>query len=137
MKPIRLLFSLLFTVITLPAFSQVSNDNEDGVYKVDERMRNNDFVPGQVLVKFKDESQIEVRRNAKGKFRAASISAVDKLLREYGIDEMEKLVPAEVAKPKSQLRKKVKGLQSDSGSTYKLKKKEAYRLRRALAKEIS
>lgn len=36
----------------------------------------------------------------------------------------------------SQLRKKVKGLKNDNGSTYKLKKKEAIRLRRALAKEL-
>ena len=37
----------------------------------------------------------------------------------------------------SQLRKKVKGLKSDSGSTYKIKKKEAFKIRRALAKEIN
>jgi len=36
----------------------------------------------------------------------------------------------------SQLRKKIKGLTNDNGSVYKLKKKEAYRLRRALAKEL-
>ena len=37
----------------------------------------------------------------------------------------------------SQLRKKVKGLKSDSGSKYKIKKKEAFKIRRALAKEIN
>ena len=37
----------------------------------------------------------------------------------------------------SQLRKKVKGLTSDSGSKYRIKKKEAYKIRRALAKEIN
>lgn len=99
--------TLMLGAIALPASAQVSNDNEDGVYKVDERMRDNNFVPGQVLVKFKDESSISVRRNAKGMFRAASISAVDKLLREYGVDDMEKLFPSEVSKPKSQLRRKV------------------------------
>lgn len=36
----------------------------------------------------------------------------------------------------SQLRKKIKGLTNDNGSVYKLKKKEAFRLRRALAKEL-
>ena len=36
----------------------------------------------------------------------------------------------------SQLRKKIKGLKSDSGSTYKLKKKEAFKIRRELAKEL-
>ena len=58
--------------------------------KVDERFAK-DFVPGQVLVKFKDESTIKVHSNGRGKFRTASISAVDLLLREYGVDEMEKL----------------------------------------------
>lgn len=36
----------------------------------------------------------------------------------------------------SMLRKKVKGLKSDSGSTYKIKKKEAMRIRKALAKNL-
>ncbi len=36
----------------------------------------------------------------------------------------------------SQLRKKIKGLKNDNGSRYKLKKKEAYKIRRILAKEI-
>ena len=90
----------------LPAFSQVSNDNEDEVYKIDGRFGAYDFEPGQVLVKFKDESTIQVRSNEKGKYRAASINAVDRLLRDYDVDVMEKLYPAEVAKPASQLRKK-------------------------------
>lgn len=34
----------------------------------------------------------------------------------------------------SELRKKVKGLKSDSGSTYKLKKKDAFKLNRILSK---
>ena len=36
----------------------------------------------------------------------------------------------------SQLRKKIKGLRSDSGSKYRLKKKEAFKIRRELAKEV-
>jgi len=35
----------------------------------------------------------------------------------------------------SQLRKKIKGLRNDNGSKYRLKKKEAYKIRRELAKE--
>lgn len=98
--------SLMVGAMSQPTMAQVSNDNEDEVYKLDERARANDFVPGQVLVKFKDESSISVRHNAKGKFQSASISPVDKLLRDYGVDDMEKLFPAEIAKPKAQLRKK-------------------------------
>jgi hypothetical protein len=37
----------------------------------------------------------------------------------------------------SQLRKKVKGLFNDNGSKYKIKKKEAFKLRRILSKELN
>lgn len=37
----------------------------------------------------------------------------------------------------SQLRKKVKGLTNDNGSKYKIKKKEAFKIRRALAKNLN
>ena len=90
----------------MKASAQVSNDNEDGVYKI-ERHNARDFVPGQVIVKFKDNSIIQVRQTTKGKYHAANINVVDKLLREYNVDVMEKLFPTEMAKPKEQLRKKV------------------------------
>lgn len=106
MKKYRYLFSLvLLWAVAMPMFSQVvSNDNEDEVYKVDSRFAKNDFVPGQVLVKFKDESTIQVQR-VNGRFRSASLNSVNRLLREYGVSDMNKLFPNEVAKPKSQLRK--------------------------------
>lgn len=37
----------------------------------------------------------------------------------------------------SQLRKKVKGLFNDNGSKYKIKKKEAFKIRRALARNLN
>ena len=102
-----LLGFVLLVAGALPVSSQVSNDNEDGVNKIETRSGIYDFVPGQVLVKFKDESSIKVQRTSRGQFRAASIPAVDRLLREYVITDMEKLFPAEVAKPKAQLRRKM------------------------------
>ena len=36
----------------------------------------------------------------------------------------------------SQLRKKVKGLENDNGSKYKIKKKEAFKIRRIIDKEL-
>ena len=81
----------------------VSNDNEDAVYKIDQRaQRSHDFVAGQVLVKFKDESPVKVTR-AKGKFMAASVNAVDAVMKEFGVEEMEQLLPNE--NPKRPLRK--------------------------------
>ena len=105
MKTNRYLLGLALLVVgTMPAFSQVSNDNEDEVNKIDARAGRYDFVPGQVLVKFKDDSSAGIQR-ARGKFRSSSISAVDNLLKDYGVKDVEKLFPNEEAKPKARLRK--------------------------------
>lgn len=103
MKHIRycLGFALLLAG-SLPAFSQVSNDNEDEVYKIDSRFPKNDFVPGQVLVKFKDQNRVTIRR-AKGKFLSADRNSVNEVLQKYGTEEMEQLLPHE--KPGRTLRK--------------------------------
>ena len=104
-KLLSILCAATALLVSTPAFSQVSNDNEDEVNKVDERQMRA-FVPGQAIVKFKDESDIQVRRNTQGKFRAASINAVDEILRDYGVDDMEKLFPAATPKSQNQLRRK-------------------------------
>ena len=88
----------------LPTFAQVSNDNEDEVYKIDSMARQKSFVPGQVLVKFKDESPVNVS-SSRGMFRSASISAVDAVLKEFGVKTMDKLLPNEKPKPVSSRRK--------------------------------
>ena len=93
--------SLLLSAMAMPASSQVSNDNEDEVYKVDRRF-GNDYVPGQVLVKMKDSSPAKVKR-IQGKFKSAGISQLDAVLQEFGVEEMEKLLPNE--KPGRTLRK--------------------------------
>lgn len=105
MKHLNLIFvgmALLLGTMALPASAQVRNDNEDGVYKTDSRMRSEDFVPGQVLVKFKDSSPVNVRR-AKGKFQSADRNTVDAVLQQFGVEDMEKLLPNE--KPSSKMRK--------------------------------
>lgn len=86
----------------MPAFSQVSNDNEDEVYKIDARAGQNDFVPGQVLVKFKDESPVNVSRT-RGMFSSINNSSVDAVLKEFGVETMDKLLPN--AKPLQTRRK--------------------------------
>ena len=98
----NLLGVLLLAGYTYHSNAQVSNDNEDEVYKIDARIGRNDFVPGQVLVKFKDESPMNVSR-ARGKFRSAGNSAVDAVLNEFGVEAMDKLLPN--AKPLKARRK--------------------------------
>ena len=92
----------LLVVGAMPAFSQVSNDNEDEVYKIDARAGRNDFVPGQVLVKFKDESPVNVSRT-RGMFRSVDNGKVNDVLKEFGVESMDKLLPN--AKPLQTRRK--------------------------------
>ena len=93
MKTNRYLLGLALLVAgALPTFAQVSNDNEDGVNKVDEHAIRNDFVPGQVLVKFKDESSVNVNK-ARGAFRSVTNNAVNAVLKEFNVEKMDKLLP--------------------------------------------
>ncbi len=92
---------LLLCTTAMPAFSQVSDNNEDGVYKVDQRFAR-DFVPGQVLVKFKDASPVNVRR-AGGRYQSVDKSSVDAVLQKFGVETMEKVLPNE--NPKRTLRR--------------------------------
>lgn len=91
MKQIHyLLGMLLIAGIATNASAQVSNDNEDGVYKV-QKHQQKDYVPGQVLFKLKDGQQANVRRA--GGALQAGISALDVVLKEYAVEEMEQLLP--------------------------------------------
>ena len=103
MKHNRYLLTMALLVVgTMSAFSQVSNDNEDEVYKIDEQAGKNDFVPGQVLVKFKDGNPVTVTK-ARGMFRSVSNENVDAVLKEFGVEDMDKLLPT--AKPKQTIAK--------------------------------
>ena len=93
----------LLMAVSLTAKGQgVSNDNEDRVNKIDSRWAKNDFVPGQVLVKFKDCNRVTVRR-AQGRFASTSVDKLTAVLQKYGTDEMEPLLPNE--NPNRQLRR--------------------------------
>lgn len=87
-----LIVMAIFQIGAIHTSAQVSNDNEDEVYKVDQRFKK-DYVPGQVLVKMKDGTPAKVRRNAKGQFQSAGISQLDAVLSQFGVEEMEQLLP--------------------------------------------
>ena len=82
---------LLSVVFTGNIKAQVSNENEDGVYKIDARHAN-DYVPGQVLFKLKDGHQAHVRRTA-GMVQSAGISSLDAVLKEFEVQDMEQILP--------------------------------------------
>lgn len=106
------LASLIGGLSALPLTAQVSNDNEYGVYQVDESQSLQAFVPGQVLVKFKDSQPVSVQR-LRGVYKSTSSLGVTNVLAKYGVSSMEKLLPAEVAKPQSALRK-VRGFRGET-----------------------
>lgn len=56
------------------------------------------YRPGEVIVKFRTESAINVRSNAKGRFATAGVQSVDAVLSRYGVNEAEALMPLSGAK---------------------------------------
>ena len=91
MKRLIAMGALLCCVSIMTTNAQVSNDNEDQVNRVTSPSLEN-YVPGQVLVKFKDSSPVNVRRAA-GKFQSVDKSAVDAVLKDFGTAKMEQLFP--------------------------------------------
>lgn len=76
-----------------------STNNDDGVVKLDTRFRHNDARPGEVLVKFKDQNHVTIKK-VKGCFQSASVRAVDRVLRQFGTVDMEQLFPADATSAK-------------------------------------
>ena len=117
--------SLLLGTMTLPSHSQVvSNDNEDEVYKVDARMARMDYREGEVLVKFKANSNIHMKRQKSGKFQSSGVSSVDALFSQIGAEEVEELMPRTGAKMSARRVKSFTGTvvnDHNLGNLYRLK----------------
>lgn len=82
-------------------FAQVSNDNEEGVVKINPRERA--YRENQILVKFREGSPVQMRKA--GKRMAATLSAVDALFAELGIKSAEQLMPQTGGVMRSPMRK--------------------------------
>ena len=79
-------------LLCLSAFVMAqSNDNEDNVVKISESMHRA-HRPGQLLVKFKDESSVTLRKQAPRSMRASS-QRVQAIINELGVTNMEQLMP--------------------------------------------
>ena len=90
-KPILLTIAVLLAAIPLQA-QMVSNNNDDEVNKVDPSVARNAYRPGEVIVKFKDTSAVQMRCKA-GKFQTSGLSKVDKVLNYLGVNEADQLMP--------------------------------------------
>ncbi len=86
------LFSIVLLLACTIALMAQSNNNQDEVVKID-RWNQNAYREGEVIVKFKADGAVQMRKNAKGKFQTASISQVDALFAELGVEEVEELMP--------------------------------------------
>lgn len=89
-------------LVSTSAFSQVSNDNEEEVNKIDARASKYDYVNGQVLVKFSDMQTVRVRKSGK-RFASTNVDPVTEVLQKHGVEEMEQLLPNE--NPQRKMRK--------------------------------
>lgn len=97
------LAALVLTACPVAGMAQSTN-NDDGVVKLDTRTRYNAARPGEVLVKFKNQSQVAVKK-VNGRFRSACVRAVDQVLRQFGTTDMEQLFPADANHLKRTLRR--------------------------------
>ena len=90
MKHLLSLILLGFILFSQKTSAQ-SSDNEDQVVKIEQK-NVRAYRSGQVLVKFKDESDLHVRHEAPGRFHvnANRVKAVNDLL---GVTDMEQLMP--------------------------------------------
>jgi len=127
MKQILYFVSVLLMMAgtTTTSSAQVSNDNEDGVYKV-QRPQVKDYVPGEVLFKLKDGQQAKVRRAA-GRVQSAGISSLDAVLTEFGVEDMEQLLPQAKVKGTPRRAKAFNGttiVERDLTQLYKVKLNE-------------
>lgn len=90
MRLSRYFAALAFAALPVALFAQVSNDNEDGVYKV-ERHDQRAFRQGEVIVKFKTGSaSANLARKSR---KISAVSAVSKVMAELGATEFEPLMP--------------------------------------------
>lgn len=86
------LFSIVLLMACSIALVAQSSNNQDEVVKID-RWNQQSYREGEVIVKFKADGAVQMRKNAKGKFQTASISQVDALFAELGVEEVEELMP--------------------------------------------
>jgi len=85
---------LLLVMSSCSLFSQgqlFTNNGQDEVVKIDPRMQQSEFVPGEILVKFKDDINVQLRKT--NGTSSVGILSVDRVLVKYNTSSAEKLFP--------------------------------------------
>lgn len=82
---------VIAALLLLPCVVGAHNDDDSyGAVKVDTTRRA--FRPGQLLVKFKDDSSVSLRKQSSGRMKASS-PGVQSILNQIGVTNMEQLMP--------------------------------------------
>ncbi len=122
MKHFSLLLVAFLMATTLVQAQAVLS--QDDVLTLDARSR--EYREGEVLVKFKDASKVNIRKAPNGTLATSGVNAVDAVLSELGITELEALMPLTGASPAP---RKVKALNgndihiADMSRLYRIKLK--------------
>lgn len=90
MKKYLLIIAML-CCIPMISWAQ-SADNEDEVVKI-ETFNMNAYRPDEVIVKFKDQSRVNMPSRNKSRFSTSSVNAVDQMFAALGVDSVEELMP--------------------------------------------
>ncbi len=90
---------LLYCLLSLVSFGGISqkalfvNQPKDSVVHLDPRMQPMDFVPGQILIRYSDDA--EVQNLKAGEIVQTGMVTIDSIFTKYKINTQEKLFPAE------------------------------------------
>ena len=87
----KLLLVILF--LTMPGTGFCQPDDIACGHRSRSVMTSRQYRQGEVLIKFRTESNVVVKKKANGRFSSASASAVDKTFRKIGVRELETLMP--------------------------------------------
>ncbi|HPS74741.1 MAG TPA: hypothetical protein PLD52_10665, partial [Bacteroidales bacterium] len=94
MKKILLFVAVVFT--GLNGFSQkplFADQPKDSVVHLDPRMQQFDYVPGEILIRYKDDVQVQNLKT--GNIVQTGLATIDSLFFRYRISDQQKLFPAE------------------------------------------
>ena len=94
MKKLILKLLCLFFLFSggIPEVISQDRNNEDKVIKLDPQMSRFNSVPNELLVKFKDAAIVQMSKVGPSKI-ISGISAVDRVLSQYDLEEVEQLLP--------------------------------------------
>lgn len=93
-------------------------------HKHDVRTRMNAYRPGEVLVNFKPQDKLKIRRRANGEFQSSGINALDQTLKNLGAAEIEPLMPlsgGQVARKKMRAFNGQEVMDTDLSNLYRLR----------------